>query len=181
MALAYAAEHPDAAGAVVLIGCGTFDPKARSKLQETIASRISPNLHKKLERLQTEIEDPDLCLKQTYELLSPVYSYDPLPDDHEVLAVDIKAQEETWNDMLRLQTEGVYPKAFSAISSPVLMLHGTYDPHPGRMILASLKPHIPQLEYCEWERCGHYPWREKAVRELFFSTLRDWLVKHLRE
>jgi len=75
----------------------------------------------------------------------------------------------------------VYPKAFSAISSPVLMLHGTYDPHPGRMILASLKPHIPQLEYCEWERCGHYPWREKAVRELFFSTLRDWLVKHLRE
>jgi hypothetical protein len=37
--------------------------------------------------------------------------------------------------MIRLQDHGVYPAAFSAIRSPVLMLHGAVDPHPGRMIL----------------------------------------------
>jgi pimeloyl-ACP methyl ester carboxylesterase len=55
------------------------------------------------------------------------------------------------------------------------MLHGEHDPHPGRMIRASLAPHIPQLEYHEWERCGHYPWLEGAVRRDFFSLLTRWL------
>jgi pimeloyl-ACP methyl ester carboxylesterase len=178
LALAYAAEHPDRAGPLVLIGCGTFDLKARSKLQSTIASRIDAGLKEKLDSLQTAIADPDLRLKTMAELMSPVYSYDPLPDDHSVAAVDARAMEETWDDMLRLQAEGVYPKVFSTISSPVLMLHGAYDPHPGRMILASLKPYLPQIEYREWKRCGHYPWRERGVREQFFKVLREWLASH---
>lgn len=45
------------------------------------------------------------------------------------------------------------------------------------MIRASLEPHLPQLEYHEWERCGHYPWLEKAVREEFFAVLREWLTR----
>ena len=77
--------------------------------------------------------------------------------------------------MVRLQNEGVYPAAFAAIKSPVLMLHGAVDPHPGEMIRASLAPYIPQLEYREWDRCGHYPWLEKATRTEFFSVLRNWL------
>ena len=78
---------------------------------------------------------------------------------------------------MRLQEESVYPAAFAAIDAPVLMLHGTVDPHPGRMIRASLEPHLPQLEYHEWERCGHYPWLEKAAREEFFAVLREWLTR----
>ena len=38
---------------------------------------------------------------------------------------------------------------------------------------------MPQLEYREWERCGHHPWREKAVRDEFFAVLRQWLGQHL--
>jgi pimeloyl-ACP methyl ester carboxylesterase len=45
------------------------------------------------------------------------------------------------------------------------------------MIRASLEPHIPQLEYHEWERCGHFPWLEKAVRDEFFTVLRAWLAR----
>ncbi|MDP6113569.1 MAG: alpha/beta hydrolase [Planctomycetota bacterium] len=81
--------------------------------------------------------------------------------------------------MLRLQEEGVHPSAFSAIQSPILMLHGRYDPHPGQMIRASLEPYLPQLEYLEWDRCGHSPWVEKFVRNEFFALLREWLVQHL--
>jgi pimeloyl-ACP methyl ester carboxylesterase len=81
--------------------------------------------------------------------------------------------------MVRLQGEGVYPAAFAAIKSPVLMLHGAADPHPGEMIRASLAPYIPFLEYREWERCGHYPWLEKATREEFFSVTRKWLAERL--
>ena len=55
------------------------------------------------------------------------------------------------------------------------MLHGSHDPHPGTMIRDSLLPHLPRLEYREWERCGHYPWVERGVREEFFRVLREWL------
>lgn len=77
--------------------------------------------------------------------------------------------------MLRLQREGVFPAAFSAIRVPVLMLHGAQDPHPGAMIRDSLRPHLPQLEYVEFEQCGHYPWIEKAAHERFIAVLRKWL------
>jgi pimeloyl-ACP methyl ester carboxylesterase len=92
---------------------------------------------------------------------------------------DIRAHTETWEDIVRLQEAGVYPAAFAAITSPVLMLHGTYDPHPGQMIRASLAPYLPQLEYSEWERCGHHPWGEKFVREEFFAVLRELLARQL--
>jgi pimeloyl-ACP methyl ester carboxylesterase len=82
--------------------------------------------------------------------------------------------------MLRLQAAGVYPAAFSAIDLPVLMLHGAEDPHPGALIRASLEPFLPQLEYHEWNRCGHYPWLERAVRDEFFATLTDWLDRRSR-
>ncbi len=77
--------------------------------------------------------------------------------------------------MLRLQAEGTYPAAFGAIRVPVLMLHGAADPHPGRMIRAGLAPYLPQLEYRELDRCGHYPWLEKDARDEFYSVLREWL------
>jgi pimeloyl-ACP methyl ester carboxylesterase len=81
--------------------------------------------------------------------------------------------------MLRLQTEGIYPAAFAAIKVPVLLVHGTFDPHPGRLIMESLQPYLPQLEYCELQHCGHYPWLERAAADAFFSLVREWLGGHL--
>ena len=46
---------------------------------------------------------------------------------------------------------------------------------------ASLERYIPQLEYREWERCGHEPWRERAVRDEFFAVLHEWLAKQFTE
>jgi pimeloyl-ACP methyl ester carboxylesterase len=81
--------------------------------------------------------------------------------------------------MVRLQEEGVYPAAFAAIRSPVLMLHGAVDPHPGGLIRESLERYLPQIEYREWEQCGHYPWLEREVREEFFLVLRGWLLERV--
>jgi pimeloyl-ACP methyl ester carboxylesterase len=154
LALAFAAAHPDEAGPIVLIGCGTFDPVARARLQATLQARTDPERR---------------------------YDFDPLPRDRpdpSLPPFDERAHRETWADMLRLQESGVYPAAFAAIRSPVLMLHGAYDPHPGEMIRAGLAAHLPRLEYREWERCGHSPWRERLVREEFFAALRGWLAGH---
>jgi pimeloyl-ACP methyl ester carboxylesterase len=179
LALAYAAAHPAAAGPLVLIGCGTFDPVARARIGAICEERMDDGLRRRLGFLEEEFPDPDERLDAMGDLILPLYCYDPVTRDLEGERCDARAHRETWEDMVRLQGEGVYPAAFAAIHSPVLMLHGAFDPHPGRMIRTSLEPYLPQLEYREWERCGHYPWIEKAVRDEFFSVLRDWLARHL--
>jgi pimeloyl-ACP methyl ester carboxylesterase len=149
LALAYAAAHPDTPAALALVGCGTFDPVARARLEATLAQRAA---------------DP-----HPYD-----YSIDREPRAAEPF--DQRAHSETWSDMLRLQAEGAYPAAFAAIRAPVLMLHGDFDPHPGRMIRDSLRPVLPQLEYVEFEHCGHSPWKERRARDDFFEALIPWLA-----
>ena len=176
LALAFAAEHPDLAGPLALVGCGTFDVDARARLQETLDARMDQELRRRLASLPDQRVGADEQLRARAELILPLYSCELASEEQELDDCDARANQETWDDMLRLQREGVYPAAFSAIRGPAIMLHGAADPHPGRMILASLKPHIPKLEYREWERCGHYPWLEGAVREEFFACLIAWLA-----
>jgi pimeloyl-ACP methyl ester carboxylesterase len=181
LALAYAAQHPDRAGPLVLVGCGTFDEAARDEFRARVRARTDASLQQRLDRLAHKVADPDERLAITANLLLPVYSHDLVTDDLECERCDARAHRETWADMERLQKAGVYPQAFSAVRSPVLMLHGTDDPHPGSMIRASLEPYLPQLEYREWEQCGHYPWLERAVQNEFFQVLRSWLARYLTE
>lgn len=176
LALAHTAAHPDDAVALVLIGCGTFDAASRDRMIAIREERTDDPLRRRLESLSETIPDPDERLRAMGNLMLPLYSYRPAAGASELEACDARAHRETWDDMLRLQDDGVYPDAFASIHVPVIMLHGAYDPHPGGLIRASLTPHVPQLEYHEWEQCGHYPWLERAVREDFFAVLRRWLV-----
>ena len=103
--------------------------------------------------------------------------YDVDADPPDRTPFDQRGNDETWSDMLRLQDAGVYPAAFAAITSPVMMLHGADDPHPGAMIRDGLARWIPRLEYREFARCGHEPWRERGARDEFFAALVDYLER----
>lgn len=152
LALAYAAAHPDNVAAVTLVGCGTFDEPSRARLAATLAARRAES--------------------RPYDFAPTSPPYEDAPPE----PFDRLAHTQTWDDMVRLQAQGVYPQAFAAIRSPVLMIHGDHDPHPGAMIRDSLKPYIPQLEYRELPACGHSPWIERFAREAFFVTLKAWLA-----
>lgn len=180
LALAYAAAHPNSAGPLALVGCGTFDPAARARLRALIEERTTDEMRRRIERLKADVTDPAEQFRRRYELMRPIYSHDPIEADdrdRNPEPFDQRAHTETWEDMLRLQLEGVYPSAFAAIVSPVLMLHGAYDPHPGPMIRASLAPYVRRLEYREWEHCGHHPHLERTVRAEFFAVLGEWLAR----
>jgi pimeloyl-ACP methyl ester carboxylesterase len=175
LALAYAAEHPEAAGPIALVGCGTFDLPAREQFQRNLEQRMTPELRGRIEQLDHRSLEESERLREKFRLIRTLYEYEP--DEPPVEGhFDYEAHRQTWEDMLRLQGEGVYPKAFAAIRSPVLMLHGDYDPHPGEMIRQGLLPHLPELEYFELPRCGHSPWREKHAREAFYRRLINFLL-----
>jgi pimeloyl-ACP methyl ester carboxylesterase len=173
LALAYAAAHPSSVGPLILVGCGTFDLAARAELERVVAERMTDAIRARL--IDAERLDADKCLKACAEAMTPIYSYDPLISPHEEDEVDARAQQETWDDMLRLQRESFYPAAFAAIKVPVLMVHGRFDPHPGGLIAKGLQLYLPQLDYRELAHCGHYPWLEKTAAEGFYSLVRKWL------
>jgi pimeloyl-ACP methyl ester carboxylesterase len=164
LGLAYAAEHPGSSGPLVLVGCGTFDPESRAVFSAEVERRMRSMAHARGE--------PSL------DQLLDAYSYDLVSRDQEIEEVDWDGNELAWADMLSLQADGTYPGAFATITGPVLMVHGDHDPHPGPMIRDGLRPYIPQLEYRELARCGHYPWMERHAREAFFSTVAAWLRVH---
>jgi pimeloyl-ACP methyl ester carboxylesterase len=180
LALAFTSAYPDRVSAVALIGCGTFDRRARLRLHATLAQRTPPELQRQLVQLGQLVPDETERAIRRHLLRDPLYTYRRAIDDT-VLELDLRGHHETWKDMLRLQESGVYPAAFRSITCPVLMLHGSYDPHPGGMIRDGLQPFIPQLEYTELDRCGHVPWVEEHARERFLSLLRAWLERRLAE
>jgi pimeloyl-ACP methyl ester carboxylesterase len=96
-------------------------------------------------------------------------------------AFDEAAHVQTWQDMLRPQTDGVCPQVCAAFRSPALMLHGEHDLHPGEMIRDRLSPYLPQLEYRALERCGHSPWTERFARDEFLGVLKAWLARRLSD
>jgi pimeloyl-ACP methyl ester carboxylesterase len=179
LALAYAVAHPASIGPLVLVGCGTFDLASRARRGFPAGGRVDADLRRRLERIPLDWPDPDRQMQAMADLTLPLCSYDLITTDQELVACQARAHHETWQDMLRLQAEGVYPAAFASIAVPILMLYGAADIHPGPLIRDSLTPYLPQIEYHDWDRCGHYPWLERAVRDDFFILLRDWLTRHL--
>ena len=175
LTLAFAAAHPSRVASLVLIGCGTFDGEFRRRFKQILEERLGPAVRSQIEKLAEVERDPDDRLRKTVELLIPAYSHDLVTDDLETVSVDARANQESWDDMLRLQAAGVYPQAFRKIASPVLMLHGEKDPHPGPETRDGLLPFLPQLEYHELKRCGHFPWLERDARDEFFGRLEEWL------
>lgn len=184
LALAYAAEHPDTSGPIVLVGCGTFDVASRARIGAVIEERTTDEMRKAIQRLDGEISASGKGMEKKMELSAHIYSYEPIdvPGEGQLSEpFDMKGHTETWNDMLRCQAEGIYPQTFTSITSSVIMLHGAYDPHPGKMTRNTLLPYIPQLEYQEFEKCGHAPEIEKHVKNEFFRVMRDWLKNCFHE
>ncbi|MEN6386736.1 MAG: alpha/beta hydrolase [Phycisphaerales bacterium] len=177
LALAYSAAYPENAGPIVLVGCGTFDEASRAELVKIRKNRILAYIEKHLEyKSDLNLSFDELNMK--YHEMTDVYeSIDNAAHIPVSEPFDIKAHTETFNDMLRCQKESIYPQSFTAIKSSVLMVHGEYDPHPGKMIRDSLKKYIPQLEYYEFGKCGHKPAIEKFAKDDFFKLICNWLKK----
>ncbi|BBO66641.1 alpha/beta hydrolase [Desulfosarcina alkanivorans] len=176
LALAYAAEYPETVGPIALIGCGTFDKKARAEGIKIRQNRIKDYIKNHPEhRSDLKLSISEQIMK--WHEMTDSYELDPIKTEYPLTEpFDMKAHTETWSDMLRSQDEGKYPQAFTSIKSPVIMLHGAYDPHPGKLIRNNLRQYIPQLEYFEFEKCGHAPSVEKYAKDDFFKVMQNWLM-----
>lgn len=175
LALIFAAERPDLVSAVAMVGSGTFDDASRARYRATLDARMTPELRARLAALDDASLSADERLARKAALLDALYQREPDDDPGPTEPVDARANAETWSDLLARLADGTYPASLSRVRCPVLMLHGEFDPHPGPSIRDSLAPHVRDLTYREFPRCGHEPWRERGARDRFFAALHAWL------
>jgi pimeloyl-ACP methyl ester carboxylesterase len=181
LALSFAVDHPDLVESLVLIGCGTYDPSARATYAAAMSRRLGTDGRRRMADLQAVFEATsdrgarDDLLAQRGALATQAQSVALIEPNESDLVADALGHKETWNDVLRRQDDSIEPRAFAAITTPVLMIHGDDDPHPGVAIRETLRPFLPQLEYVGLARCGHLPWLEQDGREPFLRALRAWL------
>lgn len=182
LALAHAAKYPGVASALILVGSGTFSLASREEFSRRLEMRGGHEMRRALDALDEEAAreglDPDEKLRRHVAIVDQAYSYDLISPELELLDIDGVGNKQAWQDMIALQERGVYPSAFERIDVPALLIHGDVDPHPGDWIHRELLPHVPQLEYIELERCGHYPWMERFAREAFLEQVERWTENH---
>lgn len=186
LALSFAAVHPDRVASIALVGCGTYTEQTRTMFREATDAALGEGglaakaAWKAVEN-EPESEAKAAALSRYIALIAATQHVDPISDadgNNDDLPVDMRANRETWDDVLRLQADGVEPARFAAISAPVLMLHGAQDPHPGAATADVLRASIPHLDYRQFDRCGHTPWLECHGRKPFLTALRAWLAAH---
>ena len=181
LALTYAARYPADIDRVVLIGCGSFDKGSREAYQTCMAQRMNSEIKLRLNNINMQLaveKDPQRRNESFAELAAlctRLQSFKPLSTGSEALVCDERGNNETWNDALYIQEQGIQPAEFARIQAAVTMIHGDKDPHPGPMIYKSLAPIIPTIQYHEIPRCGHMPWIEQEAREEFFKLLGEIL------
>ncbi|MCA8939878.1 MAG: alpha/beta hydrolase [Planctomycetes bacterium] len=178
LALAYAAAHPAKVQRLGVIACGTFDLESRAEMKRLIDQRVGEAGRAEMVAIEASTLDPAAKQIAKYRVVLRAYDVDCEPPRElgEDEPFDKKAHGESWEDMLRLQAEAVYPQAFTSIGCATALFHGDFDPHPGPMIRDSLRPFIPQLEYFGFANAGHSLDRERGVREAFFARLKAWLL-----
>jgi pimeloyl-ACP methyl ester carboxylesterase len=185
LGLSFAARYPEDVAALVLVGCGTYDESSRALHRRSLEKRMGEAERHRIAALEDQLESEsntaarDALFGELGALYMEAESHELLDvsgDSANDLAADEAGYRETWNDVLRLQREGIEPAAFRGISARVLMIHGAVDPHPGASTRDVLSRFVPQLEYVELDRCGHEPWRERHARDRFLELVRSWAV-----
>jgi pimeloyl-ACP methyl ester carboxylesterase len=95
-----------------------------------------------------------------------------IQDAKEMLPMDANQYISVWSEGAKLRSEGYFEKIALQINKPIRILHGANDPSPIKGIAEPLEGKIPDIRWYEIPRCGHYPWKEKYAKHMFWDILR---------
>ena len=102
-------------------------------------------------------------------------SYQPLALDSQVLECQYDTNRSVWAGASKLRSSGQLLELGRKITCPVVAIHGDYDPHPVEGVKDPLSGVLKDFRFILLEKCGHYPWMERSVRDRFYAILKNEL------
>jgi pimeloyl-ACP methyl ester carboxylesterase len=178
-----AARHPELVGKLILISSGPFEEKyAGSSIMSTRMQRLSEAEQAEAATLLRKLEDPDAktdntTLSRFGELMTIADSFDLLDDYDTTVTLRGNIFQRVWPQASQLRSNGKLLAVGKDIHCPVVAIHGDHDPHPADGVSRPLSPIIEDFRFILLEKCGHYPWRERHARDIFYDILRKEIQK----
>ena len=176
LSLVVTAENPKLVQKLVLIGCPPLEDGYEKAIMEARMRRLSLEEREKFSECIARFETAKGERKHT--LFKEIKSWIDRaegkgriiePDDSdEDLQPDIF--ESILPEVRRFRKEGYFINCAKQISCPVVFFHGELDPHPLEAVKSAASI-INDSRVEVLKNCGHTPWIEKDVKEVFYKKL----------
>jgi pimeloyl-ACP methyl ester carboxylesterase len=105
-------------------------------------------------------------------LISKADSYDSIKNESEEFECNFQVYSSVWKDFEKLRRSNKLLKLGKKIKTPVVAIHGEYDPHPYKGIEKTFSNILTNFKFFLLEKCGHCPWIEKNARDNFYNILK---------
>jgi pimeloyl-ACP methyl ester carboxylesterase len=174
----FTAQHPSFVEKLILVGSGVYEEEYAESIVPTRLSRLSEAERVEVLSLIEALDDPaadnkNALMARYGELFAKADSYDPLPHDSEALECQHDINHSVWAQAHELRRSGELLELGKSIRCPVVAIHGDYDPHPTEGVKDSLSRVLKDFRFILLEKCGHYPWWERAARDRFYDILKS--------
>jgi len=171
-----AARCPSLAKRLILVSSGVFEDKYAGHITSTRLSRLTEEEIVAVDSLSRTLDEPNATDKNRVfaelgSYISRADSFDPLPDESEIIECQYDIHRSVWKDAQELRSSGELLALARHIQCPVLAIHGDYDPHPAEGVRTPLSGVLRDFTFILLEKCGHRPWLERAARDRFYGIL----------
>lgn len=173
----FTATHPTYVEKLILISSGSFEERYARDITTIRLNRLSDKEREEACALMTALDDPsrndkNILLARLGRLFFKTDSYDPLIIETEPHECHYDVYQKISTEASELRRNGKLLEIGKAIHCPVLAIHGEYDPHRFEGVKEPLCRTLEDFRWILLEKCGHYPWFERAAKQQFFSILK---------
>lgn len=174
LAVLLAAERPDLADRLILIGSPAFragDGARDISLRDgklTAAEHAELGVLKARAGLTAQESARFIALSERMDAVEP----DAIPV---AVSVDFEINRRVWAEALALRQAGLLLERLQAVRCPITLLHGACDPRLARGAIDPVIATHPTAHVQVFPRCGHKPWIEKHAKAAFWAALIDAL------
>lgn len=176
LSLLTAASRPDLVEKVVLVCSGGFTADSYRLTRETRISRLSTEQAGRANELQTALrsmtgEEAATALEEYYGLFASADAYDTDPDAlPDEATFEKETHEAVWGEAIALRDSGELIERVLRVKTPVVAIHGSYDPHPVSEVATPLSK-LSSFKMVVIDKCGHEPWKERQAKAAFQEAL----------
>jgi pimeloyl-ACP methyl ester carboxylesterase len=181
LSLLLAAQHPQLVYKLILVSCGSLEAGYSYDINATRLQRLNDAERGQLQAVYRCLED-EHCPEASEAfasfgtLMSKLDSYDPIDvGDDDTLEYQYDIYRTVWPEAMALRESGELLRRVAKVKCPVVAMHGDYDPHPAAGVQEPLQRVLKHFRFIPLASCGHYPWRERQAREVFYRILSEEL------
>lgn len=176
LSLIFASHHPTMVKKLILISCAPLERVYVEMISPKREARFSEKTKKAIEEVNRNLADPqvidkDRYLKKFAAIIFQADSYDPIVSESVPIEFQYELHQKVWKEAKDLRDSGQLLRYAKSITSPVIAIHGDYDPRPFQGIKNPLSDLLQNFQFILLENCGHYPWYEKWVKDKFYTIL----------